>query len=386
MRKTKILYIADANSFHDIKWIKYFSNQTEKYKCFIVSENTIVISDSSKKILLEHQIELLEQISPFSISNPIKTIKSIIKFKRMLSEIKPDIIHVLFATPNALWLNFTDKPSIVSTRGSDILNVIPSLLKTKGLKGFYDRLLFRMFENAFSKAKYVTGTSFKQIISLRQAMGLSDAILVRTGVEVSKICSLSKEGLLEKSILNTPIILSPRFMNPIYNIELQVDSIYLLSKFIIDTYTFIFIKGRTFDKDYFEKIHLKLKDLEIKRNLKYRVYDFVDQETLWMLLKKSSLCIMTPISDGTPNSALEALAAKKPLIIPALDYDKDLFENSCIQLKSFNTKELKEKIELALSAYPDNLIDTGYKKVVQFGDNSIEMRKIEELYKSIIES
>jgi hypothetical protein len=386
MRKTKILYIADANSFHDVKWIKYFSNQTDQYKCFILSESTIAISDSSKKILFSHQIDLLEQINPISISNPIRTIKSIVKFRRLLADIKPDIIHVLFATPHALWLNFTDTPSIVSTRGSDILNVIPSLLKTNGLKGFYDRFLYRKFENAFSKAKYVSGTSNKQIITLRQSMGLSNPKLVRTGVEVSKISSLVKEELIEKSILNTPIILSPRFMNPIYNIDLQVESIYLLSKSVVDKYTFIFIKGRTFDKDYFEKVQVKLKDLELKRNLKYRVYDFVDQETLWMLLKKSSLCLMTPISDGTPNSALEALAAKKPLIIPALDYDKDLFENSCIQLKSYNSAELKDKIEYALLSYPNELLETGYRNVRQFGDNTIEMSKIEQLYKSIIES
>jgi hypothetical protein len=381
--KKKIVYIADGNSFHDVKWIKYFSKQTENYKCYILSESSSIISESSRDILKQHQIEILAPLDPISISKPLKTIKSIIKFKLLIKEINPNIIHVLFATPNALWVNFTNKPCIISTRGSDILNVIPNLLKTNGIRGFYDRFLFRKFKIAFSKAQYVTGTSYKQIEKLKQDMGVRNPVLVRTGVEINKINLLEKEDLLELSIRNTPTILSPRFMNPIYNIDLQVDTIDLLSKVIIDKYTFIFIKGRTCENKYYQKIKEKLEVLEKNRNLKYKIYDFVDQETLWMLLKKTSLCIMTPISDGTPNSALEAMAARKPLIIPALEYDKDLFEKSCFQLSSFSKLELKSKIEQALESYPLEMIELGYKKVTEFGDNATEMSKIEVFYQSI---
>jgi hypothetical protein len=101
MTKKKILYIADGNSFHDIKWIKYFSKQTEKYKCYILTDSSSLISESSKLILKQHQIEILGPINPISISKPLKTIQSIIKFKLLIKEINPNIIHVLFATPNA---------------------------------------------------------------------------------------------------------------------------------------------------------------------------------------------------------------------------------------------------------------------------------------------
>jgi glycosyltransferase involved in cell wall biosynthesis len=49
---------------------------------------------------------------------------------------------------------------------------------------------------------------------------------------------------------------------------------------------------------------------------------------------------MTPISDGTPNSALEAMSARCPLIMPNLPYDKSIFEDCCFVLNNDDPKEL----------------------------------------------
>jgi glycosyltransferase involved in cell wall biosynthesis len=99
-----------------------------------------------------------------------------------------------------------------------------------------------------------------------------------------------------------------------------------------------------------------------------------------MLLTKASLCLMTPISDGTPNSALEAMSAKCPIIMSNLNYDSDLFEGTCLKLKTFDSAELQNLIQFALDDYPVSLLEKGYEKVNSLGNRNIEMKKLEDFY------
>ena len=92
---------------------------------------------------------------------------------------------------------------------------------------------------------------------------------------------------------------------------------------------------------------------------------------------------MTPISDGTPNSALEAMAAKCPLVISNLNYDKDLFENTCVKLKSFDVEELVEVIEASLIHYDLALLERAYQQVLTQGNRTVEMEKMVHVYNSI---
>ena len=54
--------------------------------------------------------------------------------------------------------------------------------------------------------------------------------------------------------------------------------------------------------------------------INYVILNFLSQEEMWCYFQNTSLTIMTPISDGTPNSALEAMASKSPLIISDLPH------------------------------------------------------------------
>jgi len=92
---------------------------------------------------------------------------------------------------------------------------------------------------------------------------------------------------------------------------------------------------------------------------------------------------MTPISDGTPNSALEAMSAKCPLILSNLDYDKDLFENTCLQLNTFDANEFKHSIESALRNYDHSRLSTAFETVKQLGNRSVEMEKLAAIYASL---
>lgn len=382
MKKLKILYIANGNSIHDLKWISYFSEQEENYSCYLLCDTLCELSEQTKVAIENSSIQLVKQINPISIKSPIKTWKAIRHYKKLVKDIEPDVIHVLFATPNALWLNFSLTPSIITMRGSDILLVIPALLNQVGVKSIYFTFLFRQFKKVFLKANLVTGTSFPQIEKATELFNGANLTLVRTGVEVEKINLINQNELIPNFLREKEFVFSPRFMAPIYNIGFQLDAISKLDRKIIERFTFVFIRGKQFDEEYFQIQLNRLIQLKAEINLSYHVIDYLDQQSMWMFLKKASLCLMTPISDGTPNSALEAMAAKCPLVISNLNYDKDLFENTCVKLKSFDVEELVEVIEASLLHYDLVLLERAYQQVLAQGNRTVEMEKMVHAYNS----
>jgi glycosyltransferase involved in cell wall biosynthesis len=382
MKKLKILYIANGNSIHDLKWISYFSEQEENYSCYLLCDTLCELSEDTKLAIENSSIQLVKQINPISIKSPMKTWKAIRHYKKLVKDIEPDVIHVLFATPNALWLNFSNTPGVITMRGSDILLVIPALLNQVGVKSSYFTFLFRQFNKAFLKANLVTGTSFPQIEKATELFNGANLTLVRTGVEVEKINLINQNELIPNFLREKEFVFSPRFMAPIYNIGFQLDAISKLDRKIIERFTFVFIRGKQFDEEYFQIQLNRLIQLKAEINLSYHVIDYLDQPSMWMFLKKASLCLMTPISDGTPNSALEAMAAKCPLVISNLNYDKDLFENTCVKLKSFDVEELVEVIEASLLHYDLVLLERAYQQVLAQGNRTVEMEKMAQAYNS----
>lgn len=383
MKIQKILYFANGNSIHDVKWISFFSSQKDRFLCYLLCDTLCVISEQTRLDLSLQNIQLIDQIEPFSITSPLRTLRSIKHFKKLIKEIEPDLIHVLFAAPNALWLNFAKIPSIITMRGSDILIVIPDLLVQKGLKKLYFGILFRLFKKSFLNAKVITGTSWAQLEKAEDLFEGLNLQLVRTGVDVLKISEIDQVDKIPECLKEKEFVFSPRFMSPIYNIELQINAIALLNNEILSRYVFVFIRGKQFDQDYYQNQVLKLNYLREKKQINFVVFDYLDQASMWMFYKKASLCIMTPISDGTPNSALEAMAAKCPLIVSNLEYDADLFSETCLKLDNFEVESLVSLIENALNHYPNTLIEKGFSQVYSFGNREKEMSKLANIYKEI---
>ena len=383
MKKQKILYIANGNSIHDVKWMSFFSTQPERHTCFLLCDTLCVLNDQTKSTLAELNIHLLDQIAPLSIKHPLKSWQAIRQFKKIVQDIQPDVIHVLFATPNALWLNFAKTPSIITTRGSDILRVIPELKAQKGIKKLYFKYLFFRFKKAFKQALYCTGTSQPQVQSMKKTFSLPEPILIRTGVDVKKIIGSDYKLFLPKQLHGIKYVVSPRFMSPIYRIDMQLDAIEKLNDQTLKDFSFVFIRGIQFDKEYYDFQLERLEQLKVERGVKSIVLEYLTQDEIVAVLKHAHLCIMTPESDGTPNSALEAMAARCPLILPNLPYDEDLFLDTCIRLNENSAASLAIAIENAIYDYPESLLIHASKQVLANGDRLNEMQKLTELYDSI---
>lgn len=379
----KILYFFNPASIHDQKWITFFALKNE-FSLFVIYEKQNKINYQNLKVYSSLGIKVLNPIDKFSITSPFKTIKSFITLDRILKKNNIDIVHVLFATPHALWCKFINCKLIITTRGSDVLQVLPSLKKNTGIKKIYYQWLFNFFKKTFKKADFVTCTSIKQQKKLKKLFNLNMTYLIRTGVNVNEIIRQTNQENLPSELKGKQFVLSPRFLSPIYNIELQLKAIELLPDSILKKYSFVFIRGLQYDKRYAKMIFNWLQKLKQSVNLNFVIYDHLEQEKLWTIFNFSSLVIHTPISDGTPNSALEAMAAKSPLILPEIGYDKDLFENACFYISENSPQLLADLIIKAISKYPQELLANAFENVNKYGKREVEMMKLHSFYKSLI--
>ena len=371
-----ILFIADPNSLHNRKWMRHFGLNSARFRVFLCCETQETPSEAVKKELLEEGITFLTSLQPFSIRTPFRNLAAYDRFKRLTQQWSIDCVHVLFATPYALWLrNYTGK-CVISTRGSDILQVIPSLTIQKGIKKGYYAYLFTLFYRSFYRASLITSTSHQQADAVHHWFK-KRATCIRTGVDVAYIKEIDPNYPVQ--VTDCFNVFSPRFMQPLYDILFQVEALEHMEAEELTKIHFLCIQGKKMDADYWNRVELRLKKLE-EKGLLWHVLSYLEQDAMFRALKAADLVIMTPKSDGTPNSALECMAAGTPLIISDLPYDPELFEGTCLKVTNRTPAFLANLIRSVMQGkYPDGMLEKASEQVAAFGNRALEMHKLEEL-------
>jgi glycosyltransferase involved in cell wall biosynthesis len=376
-----ILYICNPDSIHDQKWMRFFAEKND-FQVFAVGES--VCNERTIEDLENQNIILLPSVDSFSIKTPLRNYQSIQKLRHYCHQYKIDLIHVLFATPYALWTNYLDKPYIITTRGSDVLRVIPSLKGQSGIRFFYFRWLLKQFAKSFKKATYITSTSQAQIDAINTFIVRSDVQLIRTGVDIKNIQEINADDYLPANLKGKKLIFSPRFFSEIYNILFILKAIEQLPNEIIQEFTFVFVKGKNYSEKYANQIDEKLVFLKEKIKLNYHVFDYLSQQEIWSVFKKCSLTINVPISDGTPNSVLEAMAAGSPIILSKLStFDSALFNSDTVHFTDLDDpKGLTLSIKKCINNYDKQ--EKGFEAVSNFGNRETEMNKLNLLYCKVL--
>lgn len=379
---TRVLYIGDPNSVHDHKWITWFSNQPN-FKVFLTAQEHEFqkISEENLAFLEAHRISLTRPIKSYSLWRFWENSESAKTINEVIAKEKIDLVHVLFATPFALWTRRLSIPSVITTRGSDIHVVLAGLGKGSLLKRIHGTILLKKFKSAFENASVITSTSQGQLDKINSIFSTRiNGEIIRTGVNVDEINSLEPKLELPPIFNGKKIIFLPRYIQPIYQTELQIKAFTELPTELRPKIALIFIKGKRTPEAYMNKIESLLKTC----GLPYHIFESLTQHQMWSMFKLSAVSIMTPKTDGTPNSALEAMAAKCPLILGSFNYDGDLFSDEfCIRMKTNKASELTDLTSLAIDNYSIGRLENAFENVSIKGNRLVEMERLEKLYLSL---
>ena len=381
---TRILYIGDPLSVHDIKWVSFFSLRPDFETFFLVQESELkLLTEARRKQFADKNVTIVGPIKSYSLWRFWENKSSIETIRKVIQEQKIDVVHTLFATPFALWTPALNVPSVITTRGSDILVVLSSLQNQSGLRGIHSKLLLARFKSAFLKSGAITCTSQGQLDRINKIFDSNiSAQIIRTGVNIEEIAQL-KPSLKFPSIFNgKKIIFLPRYIQPIYRTELQLNAIMELPQELRSQIAIILIKGSRVPEDYYSMIE----QLLVSCGVFFHIFESLTQHEMWSAFKMSSVTIMTPKTDGTPNSALEAMAAKCPIILGNFNYDQDLFsEDFCLRMKTDSISELSELITIALSNYEEEKLERAFVNVSNKGNRPTEMNRLLEIYSNLLQ-
>ncbi len=382
---TRILYIGDPTSVHDIKWVSYFSSRSDFETFFLCQQSEMeLLTPERKELFNELNITIEGPIESYSVWRFWDNWKSIRKIRDVIKKRKINIVHPLFATPFALWMSYVKIPSVITTRGSDALVVLPSLQNSSGVRRIHGQILFNRFKKAFINSNAITCTSKGQTDRINQLFSINiNAQIIRTGINVDEIAQLKPKLNLPDEFANRKIIFLPRYIRPIYKTELQLEALNKLTAEEKDSIALLLIKGNRTDDSYMKLVQKHLDSCEIP----FHIFNSLTQPEMWSAYKRSALTIMTPKTDGTPNSALEAMAAKCPLILGSFNYDKDLFSDDyCFQMRTDSPNELSDLIVKALTVYPNSMLQRSFENVSKKGNRPTEMERLRALYGHILQS
>lgn len=380
----RVLYIGDPSSVHDIKWVSYFSTRPDFEAFFLVQEHEMHLMTAERKAqYAQLAITVVGPIKSYSLWRFWENRASINTIREIIATRKIDVVHPLFATPFSLWTQHSPVPSVITCRGSDIHVVLAGLGNGAFVSRLHGKLLLQRFKKAFTEAAAITCTSQGQLTRINQIFHTDlKAEIVRTGVNVDEIDRLKPSMQLPSHLTGKRIIFLPRYMRPIYRTELQIRALMQLPQRLKQDVAVVLVKGNRTDEHYLNSVGQLLTDC----GMPFHIFESLSQREMWSMFKISALAIMTPKTDGTPNSALEAMAAKCPLILGSFQYDEDLFSDRfCHRLKTDTEAELAHLIESSLDNYPKEKLEAAFVNASKFGNRPVEMERLRSIYVKLLQ-
>ncbi len=367
-----VLYLADPNSIHDQKWFTWFRS-FENVNIFILSRK---VHYKRLEIFSDQDINSVGYIEDFSIVRFYRTLYTAFRIKRIINVYKIDCIHILYAEPNALWCFFRKYfgvPMVITSRGTDVLKTIPEFFKKRSA---INCLVAPIYKMAFQLADWITGTSRHQLDSIMKFSERNKRMtLVRTGIDLHRL--LDDTSTFYPLSENKPHILFPRYIKPLYNHELCLKAIELLPIEIKLKYNMVFVGKDGGDFQYQKKLESIMDSIH---DAHFIFLPKLGQEQIFELYKRATLVVMTPLSDGSPVSAMEAMACGASVILGPLNYDKDIFEDNVIQLSFWNEHELAQLITRSKT----HERRTVTKEWLALVDRNSEMNKVWDIYNLLV--
>lgn len=385
-----IAYVANPADNHDCKWINKFAE----------SHNTFLICSSAckneKKLYVKNDSIRLAPILPdqFPYKNPARLFSTKRRLKKFIEANGIEIMHSMYAYPNAFYPYLAGfENHVVTTRGSDLLIDYgrtfknPESLKQKFAYGYMGNLL----EKSLRRAAYITSTSLSQRKVILDIIDDSEkSLVVRTGLDTHLIDEYAEEYLGGKASAKKTgedlTIFSPRNMKPVYNIELVLEGVKIFrEKYGRKNLRLVQIDDAP-GSAYSESIRKMIEDWNLTDNVVLLESQKLRQMVANYL--RADLVLMAPKSDGTPNTALEAMYLKKPLIMGNLEYDADIFNEETVwKLRENTAPEVARAIFECVSADSTRVnkkIENARAKVLESATLGAALERVQGLYERML--
>lgn len=358
----KLFFIANADSVHSHRWIRYFAEKN--YEIHWIS---IAHSIDSTVIEMEN-VFFYDMSNGFSMRSPLTMFTTVKKIKKILHVAKPDIFHVHYAGINgflALLCNY--HPFIVTAWGSDVL-----IAGKHFLKKFIVSYILRTAELITCDAQHMK----KAIMDF--SVPESKIAIIQFGIDTKKFAPGRCDDSIKQKI-GVPngyhTVISMRNFESVYNIETLLQAIPVVLK--SNPRTLFLLGGRGSQKEYLENLCEKF---GVKNSVIF--LGFIANVDLPCYLRCADVYVSTSLSDaGIASSTAEAMTCGLPVVITDTADNRE-WVSPTVLFPAKNHEILAERIIHFLKNQSARIVE-GIKNrdvIRQKNDYYSEMGKMEKLY------
>ena len=321
----KICYLGDANSIHTKKLCCFFRDKG--YDITVISLNNGEIEGVKVHSM---GIEIENNNNKKSILK-VRYLKNILKIRKLIREIKPDILHAHYASSYGLIGSIVNyKPYIISVWGSDIYD-FPK-------KSFIHKSIIKYNLN---KVNLVMSTS--KPMALEASKYTNKNILVTPfGVDINKFYPSSdkKEDSSKDLIIGTI-----KTLEDIYGIDILIKAFSLVKERNMDMNIKLKIGGKGSKESYLKSL---CKELGIEKCVEFLGY--INQDEVAKQFRSFDIAVFPSFSESFGVAAVEAQACGTPVIVSNIDGLMEATNpgSTSLVFKKGDYKDLGNKIEQLL--------------------------------------
>ena len=316
----RICYLADGRYIHSRRWLRYFSGRGHEMSLLSFAPMTREHIDAVEQAGARY----LGELSPFHLKRFWRTAAQISRLRKLLRDEKIDVVHSHFVGVNA-WYGALSKfhPTVITVMGGDILG--------EDWKPGPDIRERWLTPYSLRNADLITCWSNNLVPIVRRFSGEQVPIeVVHGGVELERFSPGPRpQYLLER--LNLPdtarVILSPRLMRPLYNLDQIATAASSVCAAVPDAY-FIFAVLPEANDDVLEA---KVRNIFASGSAHDRVrfVGAIPHGEMADYYRLADVTVSIPSSDGTPMSVLESMACGTPVVVSRIpNYDSHYIEEN----------------------------------------------------------
>jgi glycosyltransferase involved in cell wall biosynthesis len=286
----RICFIATGDSIHSFRWIEFFAKQG--HDIHWISLTPFIKAPISNIRTYEIAYENIEVIQIVKSIHPVKVI---------LNRIQPDILHMHSAGRHGLLGALTRfHPCVATAWGSEILIAGKSLFKRPVIK-----FVLKKMDMLTCDAEHMR-KAMQQLNIPENRINI-----IYFGTDIKKFIPTQKNSELLKSldIVNAPVIISLRSLEPIYSIETLVKAIpHVLHE---NSKAVFIIAGRGSQSESLINLTYKL---NIESNVRF--VGEISNNLLPDYLNCADVYVSTSLSDaGLSASTAEAMACGLSVVV-----------------------------------------------------------------------
>jgi len=324
----KICYLANAQSVHTQKWVRFFADQG--YEVHLISFEKAHI-ENVKMYNLKRPSALR-----FGLDIPFRFLRAQ-AMKRLIERIDPDVLHAHYIVDYGFYGALCGfKPFVVTAWGSDVL-FVPS----EGSRKYFVKKHIAKY--VLKRADLVTcDAEHMQEAMIRLGASSESVRLVHFGVDTLRFNSGEKSEKIRAKleIYDSPAVISLRNLEPVYDVESLIKSVPLVEKEIPESRFVIAGKGSEE-----KRLRELARSLGVLESVKF--IGFIPNDEIPQYLTSMDVYVSTALSDaGIAASTAEAMACGLPVIVTNVSENKKWVENGVngfvVPIK--DPKSLAEKI------------------------------------------